>query len=272
MNTNNPTIVYVTVLRLVSRALEIYDREGLKTLLSKSSRYVRNRANRYERTYVMKYIWYTSDSHTEAYRRWMDYRIRRMGAKAAVGGFEKDRGAFQYELLKSEGLGPEDTLLDIGCGSLRAGRYFIDYLRAGNYTGMDISERAIEAGKSIVGAETLREKTPTFVVNGDFRFEEFDEPFDYIISHSVFAHLPEEDVRECLRNVGTLMHGESTFYFTYFDSTDRGNFEDNPSAYSYTAEELTSIAAENGLSMNVLDSETHPHPGTQRLAVVTVAE
>lgn len=258
--------------QLVSRALEILERDGLTALLSRSSRYVRDRASWYERTYVCRYVWFTSASHTEAYRRWMDYRIRRLGAKAAVGGFDEGRGAFQYDLLRRAGLEPDDTLLDVGCGSLRGGRYFIDYLRAGNYTGMDISERVIEAGRSIVGEETLREKTPTFVVNDDLRFEEFEEPFDYVISHSVFAHFTERDVRECFRNVGTVMHDESAFYVTYFDAADRGTLEDDPSAYAYTRDQLSSITEECGLSIRFLDPGTHPHPGTQRIAVVTVAE
>lgn len=223
----------------------------------------------YEKQVVKRYIWSTSDSHAEAYRRWMDYRIGRLGAKAAVGGFGTGRGAFQYELLRSEGLRPEDRLLDIGCGSLRGGRYFIGYLRAGNYTGMDISEHIIEEGKSIVGEETLREKAPTFVVNEDLRFEEFDGTFDYVVAQGVVAHLPESEVRECLRNVGRVMHDGSSFYLTYFDATDRETFDGDPSAYAYTRDELSAMASDAGRSIRFLDPDEYPYPGTMRTAVVT---
>jgi len=40
-------------------------------------------------------------------------------------------GILQYEFLLHAGLKCEDKLLDIGCGSLRAGNYFIRYLNDG---------------------------------------------------------------------------------------------------------------------------------------------
>ena len=48
-------------------------------------------------------------------------------------------GQMQFDYLVEHGLKPGDRMLEIGCGNLRAGRLFIDYLDAGNYYGMDIS-------------------------------------------------------------------------------------------------------------------------------------
>ena len=39
-------------------------------------------------------------------------------------------------------------MLEIGCGNLRAGRLFIDYLDAGNYYGIDISPDILLAARA----------------------------------------------------------------------------------------------------------------------------
>ena len=48
-------------------------------------------------------------------------------------------GKLQFDYATGHGLKPEMRMLEIGCGNLRAGRLFIDYLEPGNYYGMDIS-------------------------------------------------------------------------------------------------------------------------------------
>src|SRR5690242_11872125 len=45
--------------------------------------------------------------------------------------------ALQFNLLTSLGLREYHSLLDIGCGSLRAGRLFMTYLLPGNYCGVE---------------------------------------------------------------------------------------------------------------------------------------
>lgn len=46
-------------------------------------------------------------------------------------------GAAQFALLYALGLREYHRLLDIGCGSLRAGRMLISYLNSGGYTGVE---------------------------------------------------------------------------------------------------------------------------------------
>lgn len=49
-----------------------------------------------------------------------------------IGGMAKEHGQWQLEFMKKQGLKKSHTLLDIGCGVLRGGRYFIDYLNKEN--------------------------------------------------------------------------------------------------------------------------------------------
>ncbi|MFP8873463.1 MAG: hypothetical protein VCB42_02780, partial [Myxococcota bacterium] len=46
-------------------------------------------------------------------------------------------GATQFRLLCTLGLREHHRLLDFGCGSLRAGRFLIPYLKPGHYHGVE---------------------------------------------------------------------------------------------------------------------------------------
>jgi SAM-dependent methyltransferase len=214
---------------------------------------------------ALTWIWATSHDHSEAFERWMDYRIYIHGARAAVGGFDMGIGELQLEFLKREGMQAEHTFLDVGCGSLRGGRYFIDYLEEGNYTGMDINESIILEGKSIVDEDLLVEKDPTFVVNDDLQFDEFEGTFDFILALSVLTHLPRPDIEECLTHVHKVMDSGSRFYFTYFDPQIKDYTGDSKS-FSYSRNTLAQMANENDLTIHFVDPEEFPHPRNQRMA------
>ena len=159
-------------------------------------------------------------------------------------------------------------MLDLGCGSLRGGRHFIGYLDPKGYTGIDISEGVIEAGKRLVVDEGLIDQEPQLIANtaGDFRFAMFtNETFDFLFAQSVFTHLREEHLEECFSNVGRLMGPESRFYFTFYSgetSVRRG-----PKSFQFPYSFFEKMARENGFEL-IERSEDYPHPRGQRMAYV----
>jgi SAM-dependent methyltransferase len=205
---------------------------------------------------VMKWYLFRYD-HTEGYRRIMRYRIKNFGPEQAVGGFDSGIGRLQFEFLKEQGLSPSDTVLDIGCGTLRGGEHFIHYLDAGHYTGMDISEEAIDAGIERLG-DLVEQKNPTFVVNDDLTFGEVTGEFDYAIAQSVFTHLPLADIHECLANIDTVVDG--TFYATFFDEPVPGDKN-----FGYDPKTLVDIGAKYGHDVELLPPDAYPHPEDQRM-------
>src|SRR5947209_178803 len=54
--------------------------------------------------------------------------IRRLGHRTFVGGEWDTIGKLQFDFIVRQGLEPRHVLLDIGCGALRGGRFFIEYL------------------------------------------------------------------------------------------------------------------------------------------------
>ena len=69
-------------------------------------------------------------------------------------------GRMQFDYLVEHGLRPEHRMLDIGCGNLRAGWRFIDYLDTGNYYGIDISPDILIAAQDTLREYGLQDKLP----------------------------------------------------------------------------------------------------------------
>ena len=58
-------------------------------------------------------------------------------------------GRWAFSQLLSEGLKPDDVLVDYGCGTLRMGLHAIRYLAPGNYWGLDINEKVLEYASTL---------------------------------------------------------------------------------------------------------------------------
>jgi SAM-dependent methyltransferase len=227
---------------------------------SKAYRYLRNKYGYKALQYKLVKRWFMIKyDHTEGYRRLMQYRINHFGPERAVGGFDQGIGKLQFDFLRDEGLAPTNSLLDIGCGTLRGGRYYIDYLNEGKYTGMDISSEAIEAGVNRLD-KLVAKKDPTFVVNNDLKFEDnnLTESYDYAIAQSVFTHIPAEQIDECLSNIGNVVDG--MFYATFFEET-----KSDPKNFGYSCDTLVHMAEQHGHATELVSKNDFPHPRGQRM-------
>lgn len=113
----------------------------------------------------------------------------------------KVSGASQFEILKREGLKPSSKLLEIGCGCLNAGEYFIEYLDRGNYVGVDPNEWLREAAMKLRNTRRLiADKKSTFLSNDKFDASSLGINFDYIFSHSVLSHAAHWQLDQYLEN------------------------------------------------------------------------
>ena len=101
--------------------------------------------------------------------------------------------ALQVSLLLAAGLRETHKLADVGCGSLRAGRMLIPYLRPGGYHGIEPEKWLVEDGlERELGRDVMRVKEPKFRFVSDFSLEGFGEKFDFIVAQSVFSHTHED--------------------------------------------------------------------------------
>jgi SAM-dependent methyltransferase len=165
---------------------------------------------------------YETRPYLEAYAAHTDYRVVK-DPYAAVGGKWEELGRLQFDYLVANHLKPDSKLLDLGCGTLRGGRHFIRYLNAGNYTGTDISLKAIDYAHRLAMDEFLATRKPRLIYRrpGEAFFADLDDArFDFVLAHSVFTHLPAEVVEECLAGVGRVMNPDAIFFFTFKDEAE----------------------------------------------------
>jgi SAM-dependent methyltransferase len=173
-------------------------------------------------------------------------------------------GATQFNLLTLAGLREHHSMLDIGCGSLRAGRLFITYLQPERYFGIEPEEWLMKRGiTEEVGHDVIDLKRPRFATNDNFDLGIFDSTFDYLLAHSVFTHAPANQVLSCLRSAAAVTHDRSLFFATFHLGTSdyRGDEWSYPELVPYTTTFIRRGAAEAGLKTRRL-SWPHVHHQT----------
>lgn len=128
-------------------------------------------------------------------------------------------GATQFRLLTALGLRETDRLLDVGCGSLRAGRLLIPYLAAGGYHGIEPNSWLLEdAIAREVGAWQIDRKRPRFSDSADFDAGSFGVDFDFIVAQSVFSHAGPELVSRALGRFRAALKPEGLILATFIHS------------------------------------------------------
>jgi SAM-dependent methyltransferase len=169
-------------------------------------------------------------------------------------------GAMQYDYLLSHGLAPGDRMLDIGCGNLRAGWRFIDYLETGHYHGLDISPDILIAAQQTLVTQELQHKLPRLTVVRDLGFGFLpDAHFQVVHAHSVFSHSPLHVIEECFANVGRILAPGGHFDFT-FDRTTGAEHHVLREDFYYRTETLVALAGKYGLEARFMDDwEQLPH-------------
>lgn len=203
--------------------------------------------------------------HAAAYRRLMAYRVRAHGADHAVGHYQADMGMWQFHLLLDRfGVERDERVLDLGCGSLRAGRYLIPYLDAGNYVGMDVSPDVLDAGRERLFDDIVARKDPRFVVNDDLRLDELREPVDLIWAQSLLTHLPEEDVRELFAALPGALADDGRAVMTFFPDA-----RESAKDFGHSPQTLRKLAAENSLEAECIPDDDLTHPKGQRFLRLT---
>lgn len=136
-----------------------------------------------------------------------------------VGGLWEELGALQFDFLIRQGLRPDMTLLDLGCGCLRGGVRFIEYLERGNYYGIDANESLLRSGWEVELPRARLEgrlARQNLLVNCDFEAWRFGVSFDMVLAQSVFTHLPKEWLRLCLVQLAPCINPGGSFFVTFF--------------------------------------------------------
>lgn len=175
--------------------------------------------------------------------------------REAIGGLWDELGLLQLRFLKQNGLTTDMKVLDIGCGCLRAGVHLVDFLEAGNYFGVDISQELLDAGYDIeLAAVGLQHKLPraNLITDGDFSFHKLGQHFDAAIAQSVFTHLTLNHIRVCLARLAEVMKAGASLYATFFECPEE---EDLTSARHHERGGITTFPANDPYHYKFSDLE-----------------
>lgn len=173
--------------------------------------------------------------------------------RAFVGPPEKYDlvGAMQFNLLTTLGLREDHYLLDIGCGSLRAGKLLLVYLLPGRYCGIEPERWLIEEGiRNELGNEIIQMKKPIFSHDKNFNLTSLNQKFDFILAQSIFSHAAEKQIKKCLSEAKKIMKPETIFTATFVKGEE--NFKGNewvyPDCVTYTLSYFKRMVEEEDLA------------------------
>lgn len=201
--------------------------------------------------------------HIAFYRAVMRSNVTR-DPNAAVGTPSQERweamGELQFSYLRSHGLQPSHHLLEIGCGNLRAGWRFIDYLAPGHYYGVDISPDILLAAQRVLASRGLQAKVPHLSLVADMGLAHLPEAhFDMAHAHSVFSHSPLHIIDECLTQVPRVLKPGGFLDFTFNPTEDEERHVLHEDFY-YRPATLIALAETKGLTATPMDDwDALPH-------------
>lgn len=192
--------------------------------------------------------------------------------RGVIGGLWDELGTLQFEFLTSRGLLPQDRLIDIGCGSLRAGVKLVDYLDAGNYYGVDASQHLLDAGyEAELESSGLAEKMPREQLRATSTFDVGfgDVQFDIGLAQSVFTHLTWNHLRLCLQKIWPHFKPDGVFFATFFLCSDEewpaekshdGGIVTKPDRdpFHYTTDHIAAAATGLPWTIDVIGAWDHP--------------
>lgn len=182
-------------------------------------------------------------------------------------------GSIQLTTLVRLGLREWHSLLDIGCGSLRAGRHLMTYLLPGNYVGIDpnawLWEEAIE---NELCEEFIEKRGAEFFALPNFEFAVTERTFDYFLASSIFSHASLSQIHTCIDNANLVRKPDSIFVGTFVEGEedytgDEWVYPPNGNVVTYTWDTISNAFTERGWR---LIRRQDVHPNGQRWFVAKV--
>ncbi len=196
-------------------------------------------------------------------------QIQNKQHRAFIGGMWDELGQLQFDFLIKMGLKPHHTLLDVGCGALRGGLHFLKYLEPEHYFGLDINPSLIEAAYIEAEEHGLSHKRPNLIIDDKFSFFCFETKFDFMLSVSVFSHLPMNIIIRCLENVRRSLAADGVYYATFFLAPHSAHLKPlthqpggittfyDKDPFHYSAEEMQIMASLAQLDVEIIGDWGH---------------
>lgn len=112
-------------------------------------------------------------------------------------------------LCIDHGLTPDSTVVEVGCGALRAGVWLIDYLEPDRYYGIEPCEAYRNTGTAILDELGVLGKRPRFDTNDRFDLSVFGVTPDVVVASGIFNHAAKRQIAALFRSFAIVAHPRS---------------------------------------------------------------
>jgi hypothetical protein len=152
---------------------------------------------------------------TEYYAQMVTAQLATAESHATLGTTLHDdsmaKAAEQFKrVLAISSLQPSDVCVDYGCGSLRLGRFFIEYLQPDCYWGLDITDAFFRQGMLVLDAELVESKRPRLaVISHESLAQAAAARPRLVVSNAVLSHVHPDELDTYFGNIASLMHDGS---------------------------------------------------------------
>jgi cyclopropane fatty-acyl-phospholipid synthase-like methyltransferase len=168
-------------------------------------------------------------------------------------------------LALMEGLSPSAAVLEVGCGCLRTGYWFVQYLDAERYCGIEPNARMLDAGRELILGRLESQKSPQFSNNDDFDFGVFGKTFDFVVAFSIWSHASKGQIGTMLDQFGRTANPAGKFLTSWvpaskekpdYEGTSwvgRSHRSDQPGIVAHSRSWVTDAVAARGFSVRFVE-------------------
>ena len=154
----------------------------------------------------------TDDTYEKLYEKHAE--VEGTFSSVGAGDFEHV-GKIEKSIMQTEGLKPDSTLLDFGCGVGRLAVHIIPELSKGRYIGVDISKTMLENANRLVNERCKDIKCEIkWIQQQGYSFNVPEKSVDLICAFSVFTHMEHEDAFKYLVEAKKIIKDGGKFIFS----------------------------------------------------------
>jgi len=167
-------------------------------------------------------------------------------------GLSWEYGEDVFNVVKNYGLKKTDTLLDLGCGTMRNGIWLIDYLNKEKYYGLDNHYNSLSIGlNQEILDKKLDAKKPQLLASGKFNIDFFNIKFDFILACALFNHLKEKQKELAVLNISNNLKTGGTFVLNHNIPMDKEIMEKTFKLKLHQQEKIDCVFVDYKMQWNV---------------------
>ena len=152
-------------------------------------------------------------------------RLEEEWHRRAGGPKWAERGAWELEFLRAQGLTPSQFVLDVACGDFSGALNFLRFMEQSRYWGYERQRHLFDAASVELTRAGVDPARGPLQYNDDFDFSSAPYQFDFVLAGSLFVRLPLNQVAQCVAAGLKKLKADGRMYATFYDVDAGRQFE-----------------------------------------------